>query len=194
MSTMTYLLGGIAGLAAVKALFRPDRAIVKEGAVASCPGANKSRVCDASLAIDAPPGTPAYATSGGRVAAIGGSFIQLAAHDEPVVLMYDGITPAAGLVEGQYVGRGQYIGDSLGHVYFSVTEFLPGGAFHKIEPSAWLASRGQRIAANYTGRGTEWCEQGRNISVQLDAGRACDLYEPERGSFSLLPVTVSLQR
>jgi hypothetical protein len=192
MSTAPYVLGGIAGLALVKALFRPHRAVVREGQVAACPGQNRYKVCDASLAIDSPAGGEVYATAGARVAAAGDKFIQLACHDEPVVLMYDGVVPS--VQEGQYVGRGQVIGQSVGRVYFSVTQFLPGGKIVKVDPSSWLASRGQKIAATYTGQGTSWCEQGRHIEVPASAGVACNLFEPERGGFALLPVTVSVER
>jgi hypothetical protein len=193
MSTAPYVLGGIAGLALVKALFRPHRAVVREGGVESCPGANRYRVCDPSLAIGVPQGTAVYATAGGRVAVVGDRFLHLATHDEPVVLMYDGIVPS--VKEGQYVGRGQQIGAAPGaRVYFSVTQFVPGGAAQKVDPASWLASRGQKIASTYTGPGTAWCEQGRTIEVPLEAGRACNLHEPDRGSFALLPVTVSVER
>ena len=150
-------------------------------------------MCDPSLAIGVPQGTAVYATAGGRVAVVGDRFLHLATHDEPVVLMYDGIVPS--VKEGQYVGRGQQIGAAPGaRVYFSVTQFVPGGAAQKVDPASWLASRGQKIASTYTGPGTAWCEQGRTIEVPLEAGRACNLHEPDRGSFALLPVTVSVER
>jgi murein DD-endopeptidase MepM/ murein hydrolase activator NlpD len=192
MSTAPYVLGGIAGLALVKALFRPHRAVVREGGVAACPGPNRYRVCDPSLAIDAASGTPVFSTAEGRVAVVGDRFLQIAAHDEPVVLMYDGVVPS--VQEGQYVGRGQQIGQSMGRVFFSVTQFMPGNKLVKVDPSSWLASRGQQIAAKYTGSRNEWCEQGRNIDVPASAGGPCNLYEPERGGFALLPVTVSVER
>ena len=107
--------------------------------------------------------------------------------------MYDGVAPE--VQEGQYVGRGQRIGAVLrGRMYFSVTQFTPSGSLVKVDPSSWLASRGQKIAATYTGPGTAWCEQGRHIEVPASAGTACNLYEPERGGFALLPVTVSVER
>ena len=193
MSTAPYVLGTIAGIALVKTFFRPHRAVIQEGAVTACPGANKYRVCDASLAIGTTAGTAVYATAGGRVVAAGDRFLHLATHDEPVILMYDGVAPS--VREGQYVGRGQKIGEATGpRVYFSVTQFMPGGALQKIDPSSWLASRGQKIAAKYTGNGSSWCEQGRDIQVPLEAGRACSLYEPDRSSFAMLPVTVSVER
>jgi hypothetical protein len=134
-----------------------------------------------------------YSTVAGRVAVVGDRFIQVASLSEPVVVMYDGVAPDS-FVDGQYVGRGERLGQSLGTVFFSVTEWLPGGVVQKIDPSSWLASRGQRIAVKNNGKGSLWCEAGRHIEVPLDAGRACDLHEPERGAFALLPVSVTVNR
>jgi hypothetical protein len=193
MSTAPYVLGGIAGLALVKTLFRPHRAVVREGGVAGCPGLQSKTVCDASLVIDTQPGTAVYATAGGRAVAVGSTFLHLASASEPVILMYDGVVPD--VTEGQYVGRGQQIGVSLrGRVFFSVTQFVSGGGIVKVDPASWLATRGQKIAASYDGPGTSWCEQGRHIEVPVSAGRACNLYEPEKGAFALLPVSVSVER
>lgn len=192
MSTAPYVLGTIAAVGIVKALFRPRRAVVKEGAVASCPGRNRFGACDPSLIISTPVDTPVYATAGGQVVAVGPHFVHISTRSETVILAYDGLRPD--VVEGQNVGRGQEIGLSNGHVAFSVSGFEPGGRLVKIDPASWLASRGQRIAHKYTGPGTEWCEQGRHIDVPKDAGSACALYEPDKGAFALLPVTVSIER
>lgn len=192
MSTAPYVLGGIAALALVKTFFRPHRAVVREGTLAACPGQNRYQVCDPSIVLSTPADSPVYATAGGRVVAVGADFLHVASLHEPVVLMYDGIAPS--VVEGQYVGRGAQIGTSSGQVAFSVTEFLPGGGAARIDPSSWLASRGQKLAAKYTGPGTSWCEQGRNIEVPASAGRICGFQEPERGGFALLPISVSVER
>jgi hypothetical protein len=125
--------------------------------------------------------------------ALGDRFLHIASLYEPVVLMYDGIAPDA-FQEGQYVGRGEEIGVSSGRVFFSVTEFGPQGVVQKIDPASWLASRGQKVAVKDTGDGQLWCEQGRHIEVPVSAGRPCDLYEPEKGAFALLPVSVSVDR
>jgi hypothetical protein len=193
MSTAPYVLGAIAGVAIVKTFFRPWRAVVKEGSVAACPGDGKSRICDPTLAIDTPQGSPVYSTVGGRVVAVGDDFVLVSSLYEPVVLMMSGIEPDS-LVEGQYVGRGQRVGVSSGRVYFGVTEFLPGHEAASIDPSSWLASRGQRIAYKNTSEGSSWCEGGRHIEVPLAAGRGCDLHEPDKGGFALLPVSVSVDR
>jgi len=194
MSTAPYVLGAIAGVALVKTFFRPVRAVVKEGVVAACPGTMHGSVCDPSLVISTPQGTPVYSTVGGRVVAVGDKFLLVASLYEPVILMMDGVSPLPDLVEGQYVGRGQCVGDSMGTVYFSVTEFTPDGSSVSIDPASWLASRGQKIAEKLDSRGSSWCEGGRHIEVPVAAGRACDLHEPEKGSFALLPLSVSVDR
>jgi hypothetical protein len=192
MSSGPYVLGGIAALAFLKAVWRPHRAIVKEGAVAACPGPNRYNICDPTLAVSAPAGTPVYSTVQGHVVAVGDRFVHIASRNESVVVMYDGIQPA--VEEGQYVGRGQGLGQSLGTVYFGVTQFNPGGQAVKVDPASWLASRGQKIASKNTGAGTSWCEQGRHIDVPASSGRPCNLFEPEKAGFALLPVTVSVER
>jgi len=193
MSTAPYVLGAIAAVGIVKVFFRPNRAVVKVGSVSACPGPVRGQTCDPSLAIVTEPGTSVYSTVSGRVAAVGPGFIQVASLSEPVVLMYDRVVPGE-FVEGQYVGRGQKLGESAGTIYFSVTEWQPGGELQKIDPASWLASRGQRIASKNTGKGSSWCEQGRHIEVPAEVGRPCNLHEPDRGAFALLPVTVTVNR
>lgn len=124
---------------------------------------------------------------------MGDRFVLVASLYEPVVVMMDGITPEP-IDEGQYVGRGQKLGESLGRVYFGVTEFLPGGAAVNVDPASWLASRGQKIASKNTDPGSTWCEGGRHIEVPVAAGRGCDLHEPDKGGFALFPVSVSVDR
>jgi len=193
MSTAPYVLGAIAGVAIVKTFFRPFRAVVKEGAVEACPGSYKDRPCDPSLVIATPQGSPVYSTVSGRVAAVGDKFVLVASLSEPVVVMVDGVVPEE-LEEGQYVGRGQKIAESSGRVYFGVTEFLSGGGSVAIDPASWLASRGQKIAHKNTNPGSLWCEGGRHIEVPQAPGRGCDLHEPQKGGFALLPVSVSIDR
>ncbi len=193
MSTAPYVLGAIAGVAIVKTFFRPFRAVVKEGSVGACPGTSGRGVCDPSLRIDTPQGSPVYSTVSGRVVAAGSHFVLVASLYEPVVVMMDGISPEP-LSDGQYVGRGQKIGESSGHVYFSVTEFLPGGGAVAVDPASWLASRGHKIAHKNPSPGSSWCEGGRHIEVPVAAGRGCDLHEPDRGGFALLPVSVTVDR
>lgn len=191
MSTAPYIFGALAAVAAVKTLFRPHRALVREGGVAGCPGGSGGR-CDPALRISSPEGTPVFSVLSGLVVAVGPHFVHVAARGEPVIVAYEGVMPD--IREGQHVGRGQRIGESGGKLAFLVTEFDSGGGAHYVDPASWLAARGQRIAARDTGAGSSWCEQGRHIEVPKAAGSACGLHEPQRGSFALLPVTVSVER
>ena len=192
MSTTPYVLGAIAALSLVKSVFRPHRAVVREGGVSKCPGPNQYNVCDPTLPITTPQGAGVYSTATGRVVAVGADFVHIATRNEPVVLYYDGISPTIG--EGQHVGRGQKIGDSLGRVNFGVQEFAPGGEIRNIDPSSWLAARGNRIAGKYTGPETQWCEEPRHVSVPRSAGAPGQFYEPDKAMFALLPVTVEVER
>ncbi|HSH76037.1 MAG TPA: M23 family metallopeptidase [Longimicrobiales bacterium] len=176
----------------MKSVFRPHRAVVREGAVSRCPGVNQYNECDPTLPIDAPVGTSVYSTAAGLVVAVADDFVHIATRNEPVVLYYNGVSPT--VVEGQYVGRGQTIGTSKGRVYFGVQQFVQGGGVVNVEPSSWLAARGNRIAARYTGSGGQWCEQKRHISVPRSAGAPCQFYEPDRAAFALLPVTIEVER
>jgi murein DD-endopeptidase MepM/ murein hydrolase activator NlpD len=191
MSTAPYLFGALAAVAAVKTLFRPHRALVREGGVAGCPGATGGR-CDPALRVATPEGAPVYSVGSGLVVAVGPHFVHVAARNEPAVLVYEGVLPD--VREGQHVGRGQRIGESGGRVAFLVTEFEVDGGAHYVDPASWLAARGQRIAARDTGAGSSWCEQGRHIEVPKAAGAACGLHEPARGNFALLPVSVTVER
>jgi hypothetical protein len=202
MSTTPYVLGAIAALSLVKSVFRPHRAVVREGGVSKCPGPNQYNVCDPTLPINTPPGTAVYSTATGRVVAVGSDFVHIATRNEPVVLYYDGISPTIG--EGQHVGRGQKIGESSGRVNFGVQQFVPGpvsaeyggdvGDIVNVDPSSWLAARGNRIAGTYTGPETQWCEEPRHVSVPRSAGAPCQFYEPDKATFALLPVTVEVER
>ena len=191
-----YAAAGIGCL--VRGLFQPHRAVVREGAVKRCSGPNSFGACDPADAIQAAPGTLAYAVTTGKIVAVGQSFVHLLTRDEPVLLMYDGIAPA--VAEGQYVSRGQRLGavDADGLVRFSVSELVRsetsqiGYAIRAVPPSGWLAARGARHAAKDLGDGTKWCEGGRTIAVPGAAVQSCDLKQPEPGKFGLLPIDVSM--
>jgi hypothetical protein len=192
VSTTPYVLGAIALAAGVRTLFWPHRAVVREGGVAACPGKNAYNVCDPTLPIDTPDGAAVYSVVTGRVVAVGPGFVHLASRHEPVVVYYDDVLVDVG--EGQYVGRGQRIGTSRGRLYFGVQQWIPGGELVNVEPASWLAARGNRIAARYTGGGSDWCEQRRHISVPRSAGAPCQFHEPDSSAFALLPVTVEVER
>lgn len=192
MSATPYVLGGLAAVFGLRALFRPHHAIVREGAAIRCPGGSP---CNPTLGLEAPSGSAVFSVASGHVVLASASdpgVIHIAARGEPVILYYAGVRPE--VQEGQYVGRGQTIGHTPGRVSFGVMEFGPGGTSDNVDPTSWLASRGQRIAARYTGPGNTWCEEVRHVSVPREAGAACALKEPDRTRFALLPVSVEIAR
>jgi hypothetical protein len=193
-SATPFVLMALGGLSLVRGLFRPHRAVVREGAVSRCAGPNQYKVCDSTDTVQTPPGASAYATASGRVIAAGDTFVHVAVHNEPVILMYDGVRPTVD--EGQYVGRGQKLGESTGAVTFGVWQMAPtarGAVMQKVPASAWLAARGLKFAVSDTGPGTKWCEGGRSITVPQSVTSACDLRQPDPATFALLPVSINME-
>lgn len=185
----TILWGAAATYSAVRAAWRPHRAVTEKGAVAACEGRNRYGVCDPSIRIAAARGSDVLGTAPGRVVAMGPTFVHVAAANEPVILMYDGIEPL--VKQGAKVSSGQTIGRSRGEVAFGVWRVGAEGRLTPLPPSAWLASRGFNVIAGGA-PGTKWCEGGRDISVPETAGRTCRFKQPEPGRFALLPVRVSI--
>jgi hypothetical protein len=195
ITPIVYTSAGI--LLLLRGLFRGNRAVVRKGGVSRCSGPSPFGSCDPSDAIEAAAGTNAYSVASGRVMAVGQDFIHILVGNEPVILMYAGIKPT--VVEGQYVGRGQYVGvvDEGGMVHFSVTELVRdsgplGYVARAVPPSGWLAARGARHAVTNTGAGTKWCEGGREIAVPDAAATSCNMKRPEPGMFGLLPIRVEI--
>lgn len=192
-AVVPFIFAGLGAAALVRGLFRPHRAVLKEGSVARCSGRNHFGICDPTDTIRAPEGTPAYAVAPGRVVAVGEAFVQIVARNDAVVLMYEGIAPE--IVEGQHVGRGQTIGKSIGPVIFGVWQLAPnatGPVLQNIPPSAWLAARGMRHVVKDLGDGNKWCEGGRKIHVPREVKAACGFRQPDPSRFGLFPVEITL--
>lgn len=175
----------------IRAVFRANRAVVKEGTVLRCAGdPNSFGVCDPGDVIETAPGEPVYSTGKAEVVAVGPYFVHLAVENDPVVLAYEGLEPEVEV--GQYVGVGQRIGTSDGRVSFIVTQFKPGGAAEYVPPSAWLAVRGMRLVVKNE-ETEQYCTGGREIVVPQANKKACGLRSPDKAKFALLPVTVEFQ-
>jgi hypothetical protein len=190
---MPFVFMGLGALSIVRGVFRPHRAVLKEGTVKRCAGQNQFMVCDPTDLITAPSGVSAYATAPAKVVAVGENFVHLAVTNEPVFLMYEGIDPL--VVEGQYVGRGQEIGKTQGPVAFGVWQLAPsatGPVMQVVPPAAWLAARGMRHVVKNTGPGNQWCEGGRTIHVPADAKQVCGFRQPDPAQFALLPVQINM--
>jgi hypothetical protein len=195
-SIVPWVYMGLGAACLVRGLFRPHRAVVKRGEIASCPGPNQFGTCDPFLTLAATPGEKVFSVAPGRIVAAGETFVHLLATNDTAVIMYEGIVPEVD--ERQYIGRGQKIGivDEGGEVRFSVTQLVPaeGGGIiaQTVPPSAWLAVRGFRVFVKDEGSGDLWCEGGRRIDVPPEVKSACDMKRPIGGKFGLLPVEVNI--
>src|SRR5690606_25197525 len=121
-----HMVGAIAwgalGLGCVfRGFFRATRAVVKEGSVRRCAGANQYGVCDPTDVIETDEGEPVFSVAPAKVVAVGPYYVNLVAQNDNVILMYAGIEPSVEV--GQHVGTGQKIGTSDGEVSFSVTQY-----------------------------------------------------------------------
>ena len=171
--------------------YHPYRSVVKDGHALKCAGAPN---CDPAMVIQNYGGT-VYSNASGKVIAVGLNWIQIASQHEPVILVYEGdpsMQVQVGL--GESVGIGQQIALSA-QLRFSVFQVFhaQGGQLTvgAVEPSGWLAARGQRIS-NKSHAATIWCEGGRTIEAP-GAVANCGLKLPTPNGFMLLPVSVTSQ-
>lgn len=180
-----------AGLA-FRALYHPHRAVVDRGFVTSCPGDGG---CSPALGIRPEGGsTTVYALSSGTVA-VGKQGLTLVSDREPVVISYG---PAVGqllVASGASVGIGTPLA-VMREVALSVTEIVRSASgsitFRLLEPAAWLAARGLRIAAHDNAPGAAWCTHGRKIVLPQSAAK-CGLKLPAPSAALLLPVSVTME-
>lgn len=192
----TWFFGATSALFLLRGLWNPHRAVVKEGGVASCPGPDDG-VCQDTLALQAAPGTPVYATGSGTVVMAGDRFVHIQVSNEPVVLHYFGVTPDVQV--GQHVSRGRAIGVARddGPVEFGVTGLVPqsnGPELVSFEPSSWLAARGYEPSVKkLTGGSDMWCAGGRHVTVPKAVHQNCGLESPSKARFALLPVSITEQ-
>ena len=190
---MAWLLGAAGTAAFIRAVWNPYRAVVKSGEAAACPGRDAGGVCNSTIVIKAEPGTPVYAVGHGKVVSTGADWTHIELGGEPVILYYSIPTD---LAEGKTVWRGKKIGTvpDDGMLEFGVWEVTQQGVV-PIEPAAWLAARGYKLASKLTGAGDKWCEQPRKLVIpksvhEAPANGGCGLRLPEAASFGLLPVSI----
>lgn len=192
----TWFFGGVSALFLLRGLWNPHRALLKEGAVSSCPGPEGAG-CQDTVALEAAPGTAVYAAGSGTVVLAGDRFVHVQLSNEPVVLHYFGVTPD--VTVGQHVSRGRQIGVARddGPVEFGVTGVVRangGSALASVEPASWLAARGYDLTVKkLTGGQDQWCAAGRHITVPKPVHSGCGLRSPDKSSFALLPVSIQEQ-
>lgn len=177
----------------VRTFYRPYRAVVHKGYPLTCAG-KVNGGCSPALVIQGDPGaTSVYAVTSGTAAVASDGSLSIASDREPVVVSY-GPSPQQLFVKtGDHVGIGQEVA-FMSKVAFSVTELARDGkggvTFKPIEPSAWLAARGLRIAHAGNTVSELWCSHGRTLSVPPET-LSCGVRMPDPSSLMLLPVSVT---
>lgn len=194
------VLFGLVGIAALtRAFWRPYRALTKQAALEACAGPSGFGICRQTVKLRPSPGAKVLAAGGGRVASVGPNWVHLNLASEGVVTGYYGIRPDVSV--GDYVWPGGKVGTAEASFEFGVDQITPkttsaghGYVLSPLEPSAWLASRGYKLAQKLTEGSTEWCATGRKVNVPADVhGPPCGLQNPATPPFALMPVSVTQQ-
>ena len=187
---------GAVGLAAAfRALYRPNRTVVKDGFPTRCAGVG----CDPGMVIDSYSGQNAvFSPLRGHVAASTPSSIWIVLADEATVLEFTG-APNEFLVQvqGGKVTAGQQIGlaSRVRFAVYALGRTPQGGAVlgAPIEPASWLAAHGAHVSAKYHKTTAEqWCAGGRKLVVP-QAVANCKIKLPAPSGFALLPVSATME-
>lgn len=190
------LWGAVGVAAAVRVLYHPYRAVMRDGFASKC----SAEGCDPTMTIDSFSGqSELYAPLGGVVVAVTPGSIYLAVSGEPTLLEYTG-DPSQMVVQvqpGESVGAGQQIGLAK-RVKFGVYEIARtasgtaaiGRAF---EPASWLANHGCRVShKSHKVSGQVWCAAGRHLVVPQAVAK-CGIRLPPPNGFALLPVSATME-
>jgi hypothetical protein len=182
--------GAVGTAAAVRALYRPDRALIKDGFVLRCAATSG---CDPAMTIQSFEGTQAvFAPMAGVIVSASGISCQIVPNGEAVLLDFSGSAQFQ-VTAGDHVGAGQQIG--LASAFsFSVYELGRNPDGHAkilgaLEPASWLAVHGIRVSSKSHKHTELWCEGGRKI-VAPPAVANCLKLPPPSG-YALLPISVT---
>lgn len=178
-----------------RTFFRPYRAVVAKGFPTSCPGPVGGGCVTAMIIQGSPGATPVYAVTSGFAAVSSDGTLSIASDREPVIVSYGSGAAQIFVKNGQKVGLGQELA-VMSQVSFTVTELTVDSknniGMQPIDPSAWLAARGLKIAQSGNVVSDLWCTHGRNIAVPT-ATLGCGVKLPDPSALMLLPVTVTTQ-
>jgi len=190
------LWGAVGVAAAVRVLYHPFRAVMRDGFASRC----SAEGCDPAMTIDSFSGqSEIFAPVGGVVVAASQTSIYIAIGSEPTLLEY---VAAPGemvtqVTPGEKVGAGQQIGLAK-RVKFAVYEIArtaSGGATigRPYEPASWLANHGCTVShKQHKSTGAVWCEGGRKLVVPATVAK-CGIRLPPPSGFALLPVSATME-
>jgi hypothetical protein len=185
---------GTIGVAAVaRALYRPHRALIRDGFVSKCAATTG---CEPSMTVDAFEGTQAiFAPMAGNVVSTGPHTVYIVPNGEAVLLEYtsDSASFTPQVAVGEKVGSGQQLG-LASRIRFAVYEILrtqDGSAKigAALEPASWLAVHGIRVSSKKHPATENWCEGGRKIVAPANVANCLKL--PPPSGYALLPISVT---
>lgn len=187
--------GTVGVAAAVRALYHPFRAVMRDGFPSKC----SAEGCDPTMMIDSFSGeSEIYALASGTVVAASPTSIYIALNTEPTLLEY---TAAPGQMvaqvsAGESVGAGQQIGlaSRLKFGVYEIARTQSGTAAigRPFEPASWLANHGCHISHKaHKTSGDVWCAGGRKLVVP-QAVANCGIRLPPPNGFALLPVSATM--
>jgi hypothetical protein len=185
--------GTVGVAAAVRALYRPFRAVMRNGFPSRCAAEGG---CDPSMTIDSFEGqSEIYALGAGTVIIAGPSGIYIALNSEPTLVEY-AAEPGqlvSQVVVGERVGAGQQIGLAK-RIRFAVYMIERNAAVGRAyEPASWLANHGLRVShQTHKTTGAVWCAGGRKLVVP-QAIANCGMRLPPPNGFALLPVSATME-
>ncbi len=188
--------GTVGVAAAVRALYHPFRAVIRDGFASRC----SAEGCDPTMVIDSFSGqSEIFAPVGGVVVATMPSGIYIAASGEPTLLEYSA-SPNEMVVQvtpGERVGAGQQIGlaKRLKFGVYDIERTSSGASKvgRPYEPASWLANHGCSIShKKHKTSGEVWCEGGRKLIVPQAVAK-CGLRLPPPNGFALLPVSATME-
>lgn len=182
--------------AAVRALWHPQRAVIRDGYASRCAGQDCS---SPAMVIEAYEGTqPFYAMVTGVVLSVAGPVVEVASEAEPVVVRYEAELGSVVQVQaGQRVRIGQQLGMArrLGFAVRQAVRQASGVSWAWLEPASWLVTRGLGISVRRNTRSAigaaNWCEAGRKLVVPQKIAQ-CGFELPQPTGYMLLPVSVTL--
>lgn len=188
--------GVVAAGAAVRALYHPYRAVIRDGFATKC----SSESCDPTMTIDSFSGqSEIYAPVGGVVVATTPSSVFIATSGEATLLEYTA-NPSEMVVQvrpGESVGAGQQIGLArrLKFGVYDIERTASGTAKlgRPYEPASWLANHGCSIShKKHKTSGEVWCEGGRKLIVPQSVSK-CGMRLPPPSGFALLPISATME-
>jgi hypothetical protein len=188
--------GAIGIGAAVRVLYHPFRAVMRDGFASKC----ASEGCSPTMVIDSFSGeSEIYAPVGGTVVSTTASSIYLALGSEATLLEYssDPNMIVVQVVPGEVVGAGQQIGlaKRLRFGVYDIERTASGTAKigRPYEPASWLANHGCSVShKKHKTTGEVWCSNGRKLVVPQSVAK-CGLRLPPPNGFALLPVSATME-